>query len=113
MSATIKNIGPTIIASPPSRAKLIEGGTDSHQHDDLATPLNPSTLQDALLVQVKLKRKLEAGSEDVPPGEGTETELGSRTKRPRVTSLTSNPLPSLVATTAARNTSYSITPISI
>jgi len=98
-----------MIPSPPSPGKLIEGATDSLQHD-LATPLNPSTLQDALLVQVYLKRKREAGSEDGPPGEGTGTELESRTKRPR---LTSNLLPSSAMTTTARKTSYSITPIDL
>jgi hypothetical protein len=107
MSATIKNIGPTIIPGLPSPGKLIEGATD------LATPLNPSTLQDALSVQVYLKRKREARSEDGPQEEATETELRSRTKRPRITSLTSNSLPSSVTTTTAPATSYSITPIDL
>ena len=104
MSATVKNIGPTIVPDPLSSGKLIEGATDP------ATPLNPSTLQDALLVQENLKRKREAGSEDGPQGEVTETELGSQTKRTR---LTSNSLPSPVKTTTAPATSYSLTPIDL
>ena len=53
-----------------------------------------------------MKRKHEARSEDGPQGETTETELGSRTKRPRIM-LTSNSLPNSVATTTAPATSYS------